>query len=161
MGRVKYQKILLQILGTRPVAYNPDLARALGSAKAGLFLSQLLYWWGNGRKPGEIYKTIEEIKYETGLSRTEQETAIKICKKFKVLEATVKGIPAKRHFKIGITNLVELMNASMLKTNKLVCEKRAKELAEKKQTITENTTHNTYKEYGYINARNKIFKTFR
>jgi len=47
----KYQKVILNILGSRPIMFNPDLARALGSVNAGLFMSQLLYWWNKGGQP--------------------------------------------------------------------------------------------------------------
>ena len=40
---------LIELLGDRPVAYHPMLAKRLGSVKAALFLSQLLYWHGKGR----------------------------------------------------------------------------------------------------------------
>ena len=83
MSKRETQKLIMNILGTKPIAFNPDLAHALGSVNAGLFLSQLLYWDGKGDDPVWTYKTIKMIEMETGLSRREQETAIKICKKLK------------------------------------------------------------------------------
>jgi hypothetical protein len=96
-------------LNTRPIAFNPDLARVLGSAKAGLFLSQLLYWWNKGEDPNWIYKTVKEFQEETTLSKKEQLGAQKICIKKGVIEVRVKGIPAKRHFKIDIDKITELL----------------------------------------------------
>src|SRR3989344_5363007 len=93
-----YQQRMIAIAGTRPVAFNPALGKILGSVKAGLFLSQLLYWWGKGRNPNWIYKTITEIENEIGLSRKEQETAIKKCVNSGFLVYKLMGIPAKRHF---------------------------------------------------------------
>lgn len=113
MAENKYQKIIEKVLSTRPIAFNPDLAKLLGSAKAGLFLSQLLYWWGKGRKPNWIYKTVKELKEETGLSKKEQLTAQKICIKKEVLEVKLMGVPAKRHFKIKMDKIIELLRDSV------------------------------------------------
>lgn len=144
-NKKEYQKLILKILGIRPIAFNPLLAKALGSAKAGLLLSQLLYWTGKGSNPEWIYKTIEEIKEETGLSRNEQDTAIKICKKVGVLEVKVMGIPAKRHFKVNIEKIIELLKDQIsLKENyKKTCTNSANKFAKNSQTNTENTTKNT------------------
>jgi len=109
MAKNKYQQLILQILGTKPIAFNPILANALNSVKAGLFLSQLLYWWEKGHTSQWIYKTIEEITKETSLSRWEQEEAIKICKKYQLLKVELKGVPAKRHFQLDIERIIKFL----------------------------------------------------
>ncbi len=38
------EQAIRAILTDRPVAYHPAIAEAVGSATAGIFLSQLLYW---------------------------------------------------------------------------------------------------------------------
>ena len=139
MERNKYQKLIARVLGTRPIAFNPDLAKALRSAKAGLFLSQLLFWWEKGSNPNWIYKTIDDVKNETGLSRQEQDTAIKICKKYGALEMKLMQTPAKRHFKLNIQRIIELLESSLQESHKQDCEKPTNKIAEKKQTNTENT----------------------
>jgi hypothetical protein len=118
MGRNEYQKIIASVLGTRPIFFDRNLAKVLGSAKAGLFLSQLLFWWKKGRNPNWVYKTIKEIEDETALSRQEQDTAIKICKGFGALEVRLMGIPAKRHFRLNINKIVKLLEANLPKTSK-------------------------------------------
>jgi len=146
MEKNKYQKFIAQILGTRLISYNPDLAKALGSAKAGLFLNQLLYWWEKGKNLDEIYKTIKEIEEETGLSRAEQDTAIKICKKFNALEMKVRGIPAKRYFKLDLQKIANLVESSLSVSDKLVCKKPTKLFVRSPQTNTESTSEITSKE---------------
>ncbi|MEM1577949.1 MAG: hypothetical protein QXM27_03000 [Candidatus Pacearchaeota archaeon] len=138
MEKGKYQKLVASILSTRPIAFNPKLAKMLGSAKAGLFLSQLLFWWGRGRNPDWIYKTYKEITEETGLSRAEQDTAIKICKKLGVLEVKRIGIPAKRHFKLHIEKIIELLSR-LRENNKQDCQNLTNKFAKNSQSITENT----------------------
>ena len=107
--RENYQKVLLRLLGTRPIAFNPDLARAIGSAKAGLFMSQLLYWTGKGRNPEWIYKTSREFEEETSLTKKEQLSAQKLCVEKKLIEVKVKGVPPMRHFKINKKNIEKLL----------------------------------------------------
>lgn len=57
----------------RPVAYFPQLARALGDIKETIFICQMAYWRGKEQDPdGWIYKSSEEIEKETALSYKEQ-----------------------------------------------------------------------------------------
>jgi len=42
--------LIIRLLEAKPISFNPELARALRSAKAGLFLSQLLYWSGKEKR---------------------------------------------------------------------------------------------------------------
>ena len=109
----KYQKLALDVLGTRPIAFNPDLARALGSTTAGLFLSQILYWWKKGRNPEMIYKTIKEFEEETTLSKAQQLHAQKICVARGVIEVKYKGIPPKRNFVVHMEKVLDLLRESM------------------------------------------------
>lgn len=146
MERNKYQKIVASILGTRPIAFNPDLAKALGSVNAGLFLSQLLFWWDKGADKNWIYKTIKEVEDETALSRAEQDTAIKICKKFSLLRVKLKGIPAKRHFCLDIPKIVDLLETTLSKNDNQVCRHHTNLIAESAQSNSETTTKNTNKD---------------
>jgi hypothetical protein len=144
MGKNEYQKALFSIIGTRPIAFNPTLAHALGSVKAGLFLSQLLFWCDKGKKDGWIYKTIEEMKEETALSRKEQDAAIKICKKNNLIETKLFGIPAKRHFHLNKDKITEFLKnyspTTLSEKDNVVCPKRKNSVARSSQTITDNTS---------------------
>ena len=57
----------------RPIGYSANLARVAGDAKAGLLLSQLMYWTRVGveveSQDGWISKSREQWTLETGLSR--------------------------------------------------------------------------------------------
>ena len=111
MKKDSFNKIILDILGERPIAFNPLLAKMIGSSTAGLFMSQLLYWWGKGHKENWIWKTIKEVERETVLSRSEQDSAIRKWKVIGILETKVEGIPPKRHFKIDIDKLVNMFDS--------------------------------------------------
>lgn len=90
---MKLQEFLFQL--GQPVAYYPKLAKFLGSVKAAVFLCQLGYWEGKQKDQDGIYKTMEEFKAETGLSRREQDTARKTLRDLDFLEETKKGMPAR------------------------------------------------------------------
>jgi hypothetical protein len=102
--------VLLKLLMDRPVAYHADLAKAVDSVTAGLFLSQMLYWTGKGSAPGGwIYKTQAELYSETGMGRREQETARKVLKKVKVLYEERRGIPALLYYKVDLDELAKVL----------------------------------------------------
>ncbi len=144
--REEYQKIIANILGTKCILYNPALAKALSSVKAGLFLSQLLYWNGKGNDPEWTYKTIGEMTEETALSRFEQENAIAICERYGVLEKKNKGIPRRRHFKVNIEKIIKLLEHQLPEINKPYCWNSTNSLAINQQTNTYNTSNITNKE---------------
>jgi len=99
------------ILGDRPIAYHAALAKSLGSVTAGVLLSQFLYWQPRSRDAdGWFWKTRDEIYEETALGRREQETARKILRAASVLEEQLKGVPARMHFRVNITELVSLLS---------------------------------------------------
>src|SRR5438045_2263428 len=86
------KRAIRALLGDRPIAYHAVLGRALGSASAGILLSQLWYWSPYGADPdGWIWKTREDIYDETALSRYEQESARAALRTAKVIEEKVKG----------------------------------------------------------------------
>jgi hypothetical protein len=89
------------------------LARFLGSVKAAILLCQLLYWHGKGEDDPEwFFKTIEELYEETGLTRYEQDSAIRKCKKRGFIEVRKKGIPSKRYFRVNLERLASELSKS-------------------------------------------------
>ncbi|HBM7600278.1 primosomal protein I [Enterobacter bugandensis] len=99
----------------RPIAYQPAFAQLrVGKVKSGptaaVLLSQFVYW--HNRMDGEwMYKTREDIKKETGLSRDEQETARKRLVALGVLQEDLRGVPATLHFRINTDRLEALLLA--------------------------------------------------
>lgn len=137
------QKQIDKYFPHRSILFQPGLALALDSVTAALLLGQLLYWHEKGkRKDGWVYKTMQEMREETGLSRTQQETAIKRCRELEVLEYKIAGIPAKRHFKINMPMLEKQL--PVLKKNADVVYPNPPSLfVENPQTNTENTQKTT------------------
>ena len=140
-SRKNYNSTLIEILGAKPIAFNPLFAKLADSANAGLFLSQLLYWWEKGSSKGYIYKTIADFHEETWLTRSEQDRAIRRWKELKVIAVVNKGIPRRRHFSIDVEQLLILLESpkrlssdsasQSAESNKLSCVGL--------QTITEST----------------------
>lgn len=122
------QRMMLEILGAKPIAFNPQLSRLCGSVKAGLFLSQLLYWFSRTDKEW-IYKTIEEFESETSLTRKEQDSSITRLKQLGFIDVEVRGTPPTRNFRANIPKV----------TNAFV-QKLQMQLSQRDKTYTENTT---------------------
>jgi hypothetical protein len=89
------------LLPNRTVGYSPDLARAVGGATIGLFLSQLLFLSDKGHDPnGWVYKSEQEMGRETGLTKREQQTARRKLLALGVIQIERRGFKFTYHFKI-------------------------------------------------------------
>jgi hypothetical protein len=89
------------LLPNRTVGYSPDLARIVGGATTGLFLSQLLFLSDKGHDPnGWVYKSEAEMRQETGLSKREQQTARRKLLALGVIAIDRRGFKFTYHFKI-------------------------------------------------------------
>jgi hypothetical protein len=95
---------------SRSILYIKRFQEMTNSINAALFMSQLLFWWGKGAKKGWIYKTINEIREETGLTKDQQRTAIRIWVEADILETKLWGVPPKRHFRINVDSLLEFLD---------------------------------------------------
>ncbi len=105
---------VLRLLDAYYFIYIPSLTIIFGSTNTGIFLSYLLYWHGKGmRKDGWIFKTIDEARLETGLSRFQQDTAIKTLVEYDVLEVQRKESRGRRHFKLDEMLLYRKLDKDM------------------------------------------------
>jgi hypothetical protein len=90
-----------EMLPNRTVGYSPDLARIVGGATIGLFLSQLLFLSDKGANPdGWVYKSESEMGQETGLSKREQQTARRKLLALGVIAIMRGGWKNTYHFKV-------------------------------------------------------------
>jgi hypothetical protein len=89
------------MLPNRVVGYSPDLARAVGGATVGLFLSQLLFLSDKGANPeGWVYKSEAEMGKDTGLTKREQQTARRKLLSLGVIAIMRGGWKNTYHFKV-------------------------------------------------------------
>jgi hypothetical protein len=98
------------LLPNRTVGYSPDLARAVGGATIGLFLSQLLFLSDKGANPeGWVYKSEAEMGRETGLTKREQQTARRKLLSLGVIQIERRGFKFTYHFKIVWERLYQVI----------------------------------------------------
>ncbi len=126
------------------IRFISGLAIAFGSVTTGVMLSQLLYWHGKGKKKPWTYKTTQDFYLETGLTHTQQMTAIKKLKSYGILEVKLKGVPATRHFKIDLERLHFIL-PSLKETNNLHYLNPPDYYVENGETITKITRESTSK----------------
>src|SRR5918999_789257 len=89
------------MLPNRVVGYSPDLARIVGGATTGLFLSQLLFLSDKGANPEEwVYKSEQEMGKETGLTKREQQTARRKLLSLGIIAIMRGGWKNTYHFKV-------------------------------------------------------------
>src|ERR687891_1429518 len=98
------------LLPNQIVGYSPDLARIVGGATIGLFLSQLLFLSDKGANPeGWVYKSEQEMGRETGLTKREQQTARRKLLSLGVIAIERRGFKFTYHFKIMWERLYQVI----------------------------------------------------
>jgi len=95
----------------KPVAYYPGLVKHLGSVNAVLLFCQFFYWTGKETSPEGIYKSVEDIERETGLTYREQATARKQLKSRGLLTETRKRLEHRIYYRVNTDRLDALLHA--------------------------------------------------
>jgi hypothetical protein len=96
-----HRQKIKDMLPNRVVGYSPDLARMVGGATTGLFLSQLLFQSDKGANPeGWVYKSEAEMGKETGLTKREQQSARRKLLSLGVIAIMRGGWKNTYHFKV-------------------------------------------------------------
>jgi len=149
-------KSLLLTFNQKPIAYHKAYTQITGKLTAGVMLSQLMYWWSsvNGR---EFYKTDDELREETGLSKEEIKSAKKTLVSKGFITYKLKGIPAKTHYIINIEKIINELT-SLWKSHQLDSGNPTNSVVEIPPTITENTQENTTYIKNSDKSENKGFK---
>ena len=108
-----HRQKIKDMLPHRVVGYSPDLARMVGGATIGLFLSQLLFLSDKGANPeGWVYKSEQEMGKETGLSKREQQTARRKLLALGVIAIIRGGFRNTYHFKVIWEKLYQVITGS-------------------------------------------------
>ncbi|MBC8949344.1 hypothetical protein [Xenorhabdus sp. TS4] len=141
----------------RPIAFHRPFVTITKSVTAALMLSQAVYWAKRGKTHSDgdewFYKTQAEWEEETGLSRTEQETARKKLRQLGILKEKKAGLPAKIFFSVDFDVLYQILedatkDAGILQPREQEsceqdCGKPANSTAGNPQPNTETTTETT------------------
>ncbi|PNG32216.1 hypothetical protein A1395_22170 [Pseudomonas protegens] len=138
-----------QELLDRPIAFQRAFVTLGVGITGALMLSQAIYWSNRtDDQDGWFYKTMEEWEAETGMTRSEQESARKKLVKVGALQEMKKGVPCRLFYRVNIdairANLsAENPQSSLQESCKQRCSKPASKRARKPQAITETTTEIT------------------
>ena len=122
----------------------PSFVNAFGTITKALYLQQMLYWSDRGeRLDGYFYKTKAELKEETTLARTKQDTSREYFEALGILETkkiTVSKNSKILHYKLNIPTLLEALKTTHVKEHR-TCSTRSTKPA--LLTKAENTTETT------------------
>jgi hypothetical protein len=125
------------LLPNRVVGYSPDLARIVGGATIGLFLSQLLFLSDKGANiEGWVYKSEAEMGKETGLTKREQQSARRKLLSLGVIAIMRGGWKNTYHFKVMWERLYQVITGSQ-QTQNVTTEKE-----ERPQTVPTEPVQN-------------------
>ncbi|MDD1016883.1 phage replication protein [Pseudomonas rubra] len=138
-----------QELLDRPIAFQRAFVTIGVGITGALMLSQAIYWSNRTENAeGWFYKTMEEWEAETGMTRSEQESARKKLIKVGALEEMKKGVPCRLFYRVNINAIHANLSADFPQTSlqdsrKQGRKKVASKAAEIPQAITETTAEIT------------------
>ncbi len=96
-----HQHDIMNLLGSKTIAYNPEIAKHFGSdIVTAIFLNQLLYWMGKGSSKTETYKTYVEFFEETALTKCMCQRAHRKLQGIRWLIVERKGLPPKNFYRL-------------------------------------------------------------
>ena len=130
----KNMNILSILASDNYIVVNRDLLKKYG-INVTLMLCELAseynYFDKNGKlEDGMFYSTIDNISERTGLSKYQQSEALKALDEVGIVKSVVKGMPAKRYFKIDVEELTkQIANISLSS-----CKEIRKQAGEKLET---------------------------
>lgn len=91
----------------RPIAFYPAFIPLTGGFSSAMMLSQALYWAKRTKNAdGWFYKSREEWFDETGLRRSEQETARRRLRASAFWHEELRGVPARLYYRIDYEALL-------------------------------------------------------
>ena len=146
---------ILQLISSQNfIVVNKELIKILGLEEAiliGELASECDYWERQDKlENGYFYSTLENVEENTTLTAFKQRKALNKLKELKLVEVSLRGIPAKRYVKINEEQVIKLFNNKMLK-NLTSCSEKNKEL-EVKKINTNNNINNKNKNNNIYNS---------
>jgi hypothetical protein len=121
----------------RPIAFHRPLVTLTGSISAGLMLSQAIYWSKRtSDKDGWFYKTRKDWEEETGLTRTEQDTARQRLRALGFWQEERRDVPAKLYFRIN----EETLQSRLLESCNLEGRKPTAKMRQNQQSLSLSET---------------------
>ena len=151
---------LLEVLNpTNTVSRNRLLSFAIGNVEAEIYnclIAKHVYYNNQGKlhEGGWFYSTVKDLHLSSGYAEDAQKTAIRHLIKHGLIESELKGLPAKRYFKIipDVEKLTSLIESGQEVQDAIAqrydddLEKRSKRRRNKKKGIIEITAEETLPE---------------
>ena len=148
---------LLEVLNpTNTVSRNRLLSFAIGNVEAEIYnclIAKHVYYNNQGKlhEGGWFYSTVMDLHLSSGYAEDAQKTAIRHLIKHGLIESELKGLPAKRYFRIipDVDKLTSLIDSgqevqdAIAQRYKDDLEKRSKRRKNKKKGIIEITAEET------------------
>ena len=148
---------LLEVLNpTNTVSRNRLLSFAIGNMEAEIYnclIAKHVYYNNQGKlhEGGWFYSTVMDLHLSSGYAEDAQKTAIRHLIKHGLIESELKGLPAKRYFRIipDVDKLTSLIDSgqevqdAIAQRYKDDLEKRSKRRRNKKKGIIEITAEET------------------
>lgn len=128
------------------ITVNKELIKKVGLEEAiilGELASEFDYWTKREglTEDGYFFSTIENIEEKTTLSKYQQNKAFKKLKEMKLVDVSVRGLPAKRYIKINEENLLKLFEAK-LSNNSIPSWQKTSQLQGEKLACNNNIINN-------------------
>jgi hypothetical protein len=99
------------LMNSRPIAVHRNVMAIAGTAVAGIFLSQLIYWTRRGvevvARNGWVYKTAEQWAHETGMTWKVQRRARKQLLNEGLMEERKVAVPCRLEFRLNLNELAK------------------------------------------------------
>lgn len=108
MKKTEFYQIIEKYSKQKPILYQSVYSQILGSAKAGLLLSQIVSLWEDCGG-AEFCKTDVSFCEESGMRQSEFRAAKEKIKKAGIISTSIKGLPAKTHYSVNGAKLLELL----------------------------------------------------
>lgn len=128
--------------------YNRLLAHAIGLNEAVIYASlvaKFIYYNSNDLldSEGYFYSTAEDLQESTSLTRRQQDKVIKTLAQHGLIDSKVKGLPAKRHFKVFYDGaaLQTLIQTGLTKSENLK-SKMGKQVLTKSENLVSTKSEN-------------------
>ncbi|WP_143331013.1 hypothetical protein [Burkholderia aenigmatica] len=98
-------------------AYIPEFVEIFGSLDAAVFCTHFAYWSDRTTDARGVYKTQQEIRAETGLTRKRQEKARKTLVENGVLVETHDRLNHRVYYRIDADRLIALINGEEVESD--------------------------------------------
>ena len=137
-NKSKYIGMLLSNDGF--IVINKSLIKLIGLNSA-ILIGELISEYNYYEKEKKLidntwfYSTTPNIEENTGLSRYQQDEAIKKLQKEKIIDIKIMGMPSKRYFKINYENIEKLLKKGQKEPKNQGCKKLTSKVASANENI--------------------------